>query len=79
MSKCTCAFPCGGTEDTCPSSPSYGQPTLADQLTAAEQRNAEHESMLRHFASCADVRQVGTLAMGYVAALTKPTESGANE
>lgn len=24
MSKCTCAFPCGGTEDSCPSSPSYG-------------------------------------------------------
>lgn len=50
-----------------------------EALTAAEQRNAEHESMLRHFASCADVRQVGTLAMGYVAALLKPTESGASE
>ena len=52
---------------------------LAERLTAAEQRNAEHESMLRHFASCANVRQVGTLAMSYVAALTKPTESGASE
>jgi len=52
---------------------------LQQRLTAAEQRNAQHEGMLRHFASCADVRQVGTLAMGYVAALTKPTESGASD
>ena len=53
--------------------------TLQSNLTAAEQRNAEHESMLRHFASCADVRQVGTLAVSYVAALTNPTEAGASE
>lgn len=25
MSKCTCAFPCGGTEEDCPSNPSYGK------------------------------------------------------
>lgn len=25
MSKCTCAFPCGGTEESCPCSPSYGK------------------------------------------------------
>ena len=25
MSKCTCAFPCGGTEEGCPSNPSYGK------------------------------------------------------
>lgn len=25
MSNCTCAFPCGGTEEACPSSPGYGQ------------------------------------------------------
>jgi hypothetical protein len=24
MSQCTCAFPCGGTEDNCPSAPGYG-------------------------------------------------------
>jgi len=52
---------------------------LQQRLTAAEQRNARHESTLRHFASCADVRQVGISAMDYVAALTKPTESGASE
>jgi hypothetical protein len=51
---------------------------LKHDLTAAEQRNARHESMLRHFANCADVFQVGTLAMEYVAAI-KPTESGASE
>jgi len=55
-----------------------GHEVLKQRLTAAEQRNASHESMLRHFASCADVRQVGTLAMDYVAAL-QPTESGASE
>jgi len=49
------------------------------RLTAAEQRNAQHEGMLRHFANCADVRQVGISAMGYVDALTKPTESGASD
>jgi hypothetical protein len=48
------------------------------KLTAAEQRNVAHESMLRHFASCADVRQVGTSAMDYAAAL-KPTESGGTQ
>ena len=53
--------------------------TLDERLTAAEQRNLRHESNLRHFASCADVRRVGTLAMDYVAALTKPTEPGASE
>lgn len=51
---------------------------LQQRLTAAEQRNSRHESMLRHFASCADVWRVGTLSMDYVAAL-KPTESGASE
>ena len=43
--------------------------TIKLKLAAAEQRIAQHETMLRHFASCADVRQVGTLAMDYVAAL----------
>ena len=28
MSKCTCAFPCGQTEPTCPSSPEYGTRVL---------------------------------------------------
>lgn len=32
MSKCTCALPCGGTEDKCPSSPGYRQPNTADRL-----------------------------------------------
>jgi hypothetical protein len=45
------------------------------RLADAERRNATHESMLRHFASCADVRQVGTMAMEYAAALTKPEEA----
>lgn len=48
------------------------------RLTAAEQRNAELERRLKHFANCADVRQVGAMAMDFVAAL-KPTESGASE
>lgn len=53
--------------------------SLTSSLTTAEQRNAKYESMLRHFASCADVRQVGSLAMDFVAGLTKPSESGASE
>lgn len=28
MKKCTCAFPCGQTEPTCPSSPEYGRKIL---------------------------------------------------
>jgi hypothetical protein len=52
---------------------------LQELMAAGEQRNASHESMLRHFASCADVRQVGTQAMDFVAGLPKPTESGASE
>jgi len=59
-------------------SPPLPASEIVQRLTAAEQRNARHESKLRHFASCADVSQVGTLAMEYVAAL-KPTESGASE
>lgn len=51
----------------------------AKEMAAAEQRNASLISQLKHFASCADVRQVGTLAMDAVARLTKPTESGASE
>lgn len=51
---------------------------LQQRLTAAEQRNAELIKLLQHFANCADVRQVGTWSMNYVAAL-KPTESGASE
>lgn len=47
MSKCTCAFPCGGTEDTCPSNPSYGQPTLAEQLAASHQREAQLQAQLQ--------------------------------
>lgn len=48
--------------------------SLEVKLAAAEQRIASHESTLRHFASCADVRQVGTLAMDYVAALNQKSE-----
>jgi len=44
------------------------------KLAAAEQRIASHESILRRFANCADVRQVGTLAMDYVAALNQKSE-----
>lgn len=28
MNKCTCAFPCGGTEESCPCAPGYGVKTL---------------------------------------------------
>jgi len=48
-------------------------------LAAAEQRIADHESMLRHFASCADLFQVGTMAMNYVAALNPKPEAGSHE
>lgn len=44
------------------------------KITAAEQRIANHESTLRHFANCADARQVGTSAMDYVAALNQKSE-----
>lgn len=42
---------------------------LRKKLAAAEQRIASHERMLRFFANLADIRQVGTVAMDYVAAL----------
>jgi hypothetical protein len=48
-------------------------------LVAAEQRNVRLIRLLKHFASLADVRQVGTLAMDAAAELSKPTESGASE
>lgn len=49
------------------------------KLAAAEQRIASHESTLRHFANCADVRQVGTSAMAYVAALNPSPEAESHE
>lgn len=49
------------------------------RLGAAEQRIASHESTLRHFATCADVRQVGTSAMDYVATLNPKPEAGSHE
>lgn len=42
-------------------------------------RIASHESTLRHFANCADVRQVGTIAMDYVAALNPKPEVESHE
>ena len=48
---------------------------LEQRLADAERRNAIFIGMLKHFASCADVRQVGTLAMDAVAALNKPEEA----
>jgi hypothetical protein len=50
-----------------------------ERLAAAEQRNVRLIRLLKHFASLADVRQVGTLAMDAAAELSKPTESGASE
>lgn len=52
---------------------------LSDKVVAAEQRIAEHEGMLRHFANCAEVFQVGTAAMDYVAALNPAPEAGSHE
>lgn len=49
------------------------------KLSVAEQLIARHENMLRHFASCADVRQVGTFAMDYVAALNPNPEAESHE
>lgn len=53
--------------------------TAGEKLAAAEQRIVRHENMLRHFASCADVRQVGTSAMDYVAALNPNPEAESHE
>lgn len=47
-------------------------------LTATDERADVLEGLLRHFAKCADVRQVGTAAMDAVAAL-KPAEGGGDE
>lgn len=52
---------------------------LRNDLAAAEQRIASMTSMLRWFASCADVRQVGTAAMDYVAALNPNPEAESHE
>lgn len=54
-----------------------GHEALYDKWAAAEQQNAKLINLLKHFASCADVRNVGTGAMDEVAAMSKPTESGA--
>ena len=48
-----------------------------DELATTQQRNAALIGLLKHFARCADVRQVGTLAMDAVAQLEKPIELGA--
>lgn len=49
--------------------------TIKLKLAAAEQRIASHERMLRFFANLADIRQVGTAAMDYVAALNPNPEA----
>lgn len=51
----------------------------AEKLASAEQRMARHEGMLRHFANCGEVFQVGTAAMDYVAALNPKPEAGSHE
>ena len=49
MSKCTCAFPCGGTEDTCPCSPGYGQSSrdVYGELATAQRTIIELERQLK--------------------------------
>lgn len=44
-----------------------------DERDAAQKLNESLISRLKHFASCADVRQVGTLAMDFVATLEPRT------
>ena len=60
-------------------SPPLSASEVVAKLAAAEQRIASHESTLRHFANCADVRQVGTSAMAYAAALNPNPEAESHE
>lgn len=47
MSKCTCAFPCGGTDFQCPSSPEFGQETADQQIAALKAEVAELKLQLQ--------------------------------
>lgn len=50
MAKCTCAFPCGGTEPKCPSSPAYGKPTSEEVIKELRYQLERHQRLLRGIA-----------------------------